>query len=146
MFPRAFAGQRCESLKHEQSVNRALRKAYGIGICSLEELGSSATSSFAVNTRKLAPQSATENGNSDYGGPKLRDRLCQLIRQHRLDASSIKSYAVDFCGTKSLREATRNQVETFVAHLSDWAEKDRNAPLCQLNNYSPPQPKQEGAA
>ena len=35
----------------------------------------------------------------------------------------MKSYAVDFCGTKTLREATREQVEAFVIHLADWAEK-----------------------
>ena len=49
----------------------------------------------------------------------------------------MKSYAVDFCGTKTLREATREQVENFVAHLADWAEKDRNTLLCQLNSYLP---------
>jgi hypothetical protein len=47
----------------------------------------------------------------------------------------VKSYATDFCGIKILREATREQVENFVAHLADWAEKDRNALLCQLNSY-----------
>src|SRR2546426_6662958 len=31
--------------------------------------------------------------------------------------------SIDFCGTKTLREATREQVENFVAHLADWAEK-----------------------
>ena len=71
----------------------------------------------------------------NYGGPKVRDRLCQLIRRHQLDANLVKSYAVDFCGTKTLREATREQVEGFVTHLADWAEKDRNALLCQLNSY-----------
>jgi hypothetical protein len=69
----------------------------------------------------------------------VRDRLCQLIRQHELDAELVKLYAVDFCGTKTLREATREQVENFVVHLSEWAEKDRNALLCQLNSYSRPQ-------
>ena len=49
----------------------------------------------------------------------------------------MKSYAVDFCGTKTLSEATREQVENFVAHLADRAEKDRNALLCRLNTYLP---------
>ena len=115
-----------------RAVNRALRKAYGIGICSVEEIGSFAEPShFRRESKKLPPQPA--NGN--YGGPKVRDRLCQLIRQHQLDANLVKSYAIDFCGVKTLREATREQVETFVAHLADWAEKDRNALLCQLNSY-----------
>ena len=47
----------------------------------------------------------------------------------------MKSYATAFCGVKTLREASREQVENFVAHLGDWAEKDRNALLCQLNSY-----------
>ncbi|PYX21024.1 MAG: hypothetical protein DMG87_09680 [Acidobacteria bacterium] len=118
-----------------RAVNRALRKAYGIGICSVEEIGSVAGPTQSQrHVRKLPPQPA--NGN--YGGPKVRDRLCQLIRQHQLDPNLVKSYAVDFCGTKTLREATREQVENFVAHLADWAEKDRNALLCQLNSYLSP--------
>jgi len=123
-----------------RAVNRALRKAYGIGICSVEELGSlTEPAQTQRRARKLPPQPA--NGN--YGGPKVRDRLCQIIRQHQLDPNLVKCYAVDFCGTKTLRDATREQVENFVAHLADWAEKDRNALLCQLNSYSS---AKEGAA
>jgi hypothetical protein len=115
-----------------RAVNRALRKAYGIGICSVEELGSSAGSAPSNReSKKLPPQPA--NGN--YGGPRVRDRLCQLIRQHQLDPTLVKAYATDFCGTKTLREATREQVENFVQHLADWAQKDRDALLCQLNSY-----------
>src|SRR5436853_3235146 len=112
-----------------RAVNRALRKAYGIGICSVEELGSTAESRLLSRRSKKPAQPV--NGS----GPRVRDRLCQLIRQHQLDPNLVKSYAVDFCGTKTLREATREQVENFVAHLADWAEKDRNALLCQLNSY-----------
>ena len=123
-----------------RAVNRALRKAYGIGICSVEEIGSSAEpASSSRESKKLPPQPV--NGN--YGGPKIRDRLCQIIRQHQLDATLVKSYAIDFCGTTTLREATREQVEHFVTHLADWAEKDRKALLCQLNSYLT---SKEGAA
>jgi hypothetical protein len=115
-----------------RAVNRALRKAYGIGICSVEEIGSFAGQSASARDSKKHPQPCNGNG---YGGPKVRDRLCQLIRQHQLDAMLVKSYATDFCGVKTLRDATREQVENFVAHLADWAEKDRNALLCQLNSY-----------
>jgi len=117
-----------------RAVNRALRKAYGIGICSVEEIGSLPEApQSSPQSRKLPPEPA--NGN--YGGPKVRDRLCQIIRQHQLDPNLVKAYAIDFCGAKTLREATREQVENFVAHLADWAEKDRNALLCQLNSYLP---------
>jgi len=124
-----------------RAVNRALRKAYGIGICSVEELACSAVGprKSAREAKKIPPQPT--NGN--YGGPKVRDRLCQIIRQHQLDPTLVKAYATDFCGTKTLREATREQVENFVTHLADWAERDRNAPLCQLNSYLP---AKEGAA
>jgi hypothetical protein len=120
-----------------RAVNRALRKAYGIGICSVEEIGT-----IPNPVEKLPPQNA--NGSGNGSGPKVRDRLCQIIRQHKLDPELVKAYAVDFCGTKTLRDASREQVENFVQQLADWAEKDRNALLCQLNSYS--QPKQEGAA
>src|SRR6202521_864990 len=114
-----------------RAVNRALRKAYGIGICSVEEIGSLNRQAESSREPKRAPQPA--NGNC--GGPQGRDRLRQIIRQHQLDPSLVKSYATDFCGVKALREATREQVENFVAHLADWAEKDQNALLCQLNSY-----------
>ena len=117
-----------------RAVNRALRKAYGIGICSVEELGSQRCDEATQReVRKLPPMDVdTGNGN----GTRVRDRLCQIIRKHELDGELVKSYATDFCGTKTLREAKRDQVEAFVAHLADWAEKDRNALLCQLNSYS----------
>ena len=56
----------------------------------------------------------------------------------------MKAYAIDFCGTKTLRDASREQVENFVRELTDWAEKDRNALVCQLNSYE--RPKQEVVA
>jgi hypothetical protein len=120
-----------------RAVNRALRKAYGIGICSVEEIGT-----IPNTSEKLPPQNA--NGNGNGSGPKVRDRLCQIIRQHKLDPELVKAYAVDFCGTKTLREASREQVENFVQQLADWALKDRNALLCQLNSYM--RPKQEVVA
>jgi|SRR5580658_2235380 hypothetical protein len=119
-----------------RAVNRALREAYGIGICSVEEIGT------VASPAEKPPQNA--NGNGNGSGPRVRDRLCQIIRQHKLDPELVKAYAVDFCGTKTLREASREQVENFVQQLSDWAEKDRNALLCQLNSY--PYPKQEVVA
>jgi hypothetical protein len=124
-----------------RAVNRALRKAYGIGICSVEELGSFDRQPRSSLVCKKTAQPT--NGNGNFGGRTVRDRLCQLIRQHQLDATLVKSYATDFCGVKTLRDATREHVENFVVHLADWAEKDRNALLCQLNSYAP---TKEGAA
>jgi hypothetical protein len=132
-----------------RAVNRALRKAYGIGLCSVEELGTNnASGEPSTETQKRPPQSS--NGNGGDSGARVRDRLCQLIRQYQLDPDLIKAYAIDFCGTKTLKEASRAQVENFVEHLADWVEKDRNALLCQLNSYfrvkENPETKNEGAA
>ena len=123
-----------------RAVNRALRKAYGIGLCSVEEIGSlPARAQPETNVRKLPPQAA--NGN---GEPKLRDQLCLLIRQHRLDASLVKQYAAEFCGTKDLRQATRDQIQSFITHLAEVAGKDRDGLLCKLNSYG--QKPETGAA
>jgi len=122
-----------------RAVNRALRKAYGIGLCSVEELGSfSNPREFRPEVAKVpSPEaSALSSGN---GQPRLRDRLCQLIRQHQLDPNLVKRYAADFCGTTALRDASRELVETFVNNLAEWAAKDRPSLLCHLNSYAQPQ-------
>jgi hypothetical protein len=49
-----------------RAVNRAIRKAYGISICSVEEIGSVVEPRSARESNKRPPQPA--NGN--YGGPK----------------------------------------------------------------------------
>jgi len=117
-----------------RAVNRALRKAYGIGLCSVEELGvDGSAGNRSAEARKHPPQPS--NGNVWGTGPRVRDRLCQLIRQHQLDPDLVKAFAIEFCGTKTLKEATRPQVENFVNHIADWAEKDRNALLCRLNSF-----------
>jgi len=121
-----------------RAVNRALRKAYGIGICSVEEIGSLPTRSQPVaNVRKLPPRPV--NGN---GEPKLRDQLCQLIRQHRLDAALVKQYAVEFCGTEDLRQASREQIATFIKHIAEFAARDNDGLLAKLNSFA----QQAGAA
>jgi len=127
-----------------RAVNRALRKAYGIGICSVEEIGSFSPPSPRThnNNEKRPPKRV--NGHGSNAQPRLRDQLCQLIREHGLDPLLVKSYALDFCGTQNLNQATREQIQNFIAALSDQAKKDKPSLLCQLNSYS--QPKQEGAA
>lgn len=115
-----------------RAVNRALRKAYGIGICSVEEIGSLDRQSAPTSDQKKLPKNVNGNGHHNR---TVRDHLCQIIREHRLDPNLVKAYATDFCAVKTLRDATREQVENFVKHLADWAQKDRDAVLCQLNSY-----------
>jgi len=117
-----------------RAVNRALRKAYGIGICSVEEMGT--VPMPAVGSPPPKMPSTPANGNGNGSGHKVRDRLCQIIRQHKLDPELVKAYAVDFCGTEVLKDASREQVEDFVQHLAESAQKDRDALLCQLNSYA----------
>jgi hypothetical protein len=116
-----------------RAVNRALRKAYGIGLCSVEELGWEPKSHSQSDPQKARP--APSNIGYQNGHTRLRDRLCLLIRQHHLDANLVKAYAADFCGTPNLRDASREQIEQFVTDLSDWATRDRAALICKLNSY-----------
>jgi hypothetical protein len=120
-----------------RAVNRALRKAYGIGLCSVEELGS-----FSAPQRPLAttPPSKSDPGSnsSNHCQPRLRDQLCLLIRQHNLNPTLVKKYAADFCGTETLKEASRDLVESFIAQLTAAAKKDRDALVCKLNSYAQP--------
>ena len=121
-----------------RAVNRALRKAYGIGLCSVEEIGSFPAPIAPARATEKVPAGVGAN-SSGNGQPRLRDRLCQLIRQHQLDPTLVKRYAADFCGTETLREASRDLVEGFVNHLAESAAKDRAGLLCQLNSYAQPQ-------
>jgi len=118
-----------------RAVNRALRKAYGIGLCSVEELGWSPRIAKPVPSKQHDPIPTGNNGHHN-GEHRLRDRLCLLIRQHKLDASLVKAYAADYCGTAVLKEAKRDLVEAFVNDLAERATKDRAALLCHLNSYS----------
>jgi hypothetical protein len=100
-----------------RAVNRALRKAYGIGLCSVEELGWS--SSPSKPSPEPTHSEARNNGNGSINGqPRLRDQLCLLIREHNLDATLVKAYAADFCGTQTLSGASRDLVESFISNLS----------------------------
>jgi hypothetical protein len=101
------------------AVNRALRKAYGIGLCSVEELAWIAGSGNSGPEPRASSASAKPNG-SNNGQPRLRDRLSLLVRQHQLDPTLVKRYAV-------------------INQLAEWAAKDREGLLCHLNSYAAPQ-------
>ena len=120
-----------------RAVDRALRKAYGIGLCSVEELGL-----FSAPPKPPAamPHSSghPESNGSSNGQPRLRDRLCLLIRQYNLDPTLVKAYAADFCGAQTLRDASRDLVESFISHLSSSAKEDLDGLVCKLNSYSQP--------
>jgi hypothetical protein len=118
-----------------RAVNRALRKAYGIGLCSVEELGWAPRSSDFGFSK---PNKLSTNGNNDHKSsqPRLRDQLCLLIRKHRLDAGLVKAFAADFCHVSTLRDASREQVEAFIDKLAESAATDRDALICHLKSYA----------
>ena len=120
-----------------RAVNRALRKAFGIGICSLEELGwlTGSPKSTKEETRSAMPPHLNGSNN---GQPRLRDRLCVLIRQYSLDPTLVKAYATDFCGTPTLKEANQELIESFISHLATCARENRDALICKLNSYAQP--------
>ena len=122
-----------------RAVNRALRKAYGIGLCSVEELG--AFSSPPRPSANSSSSNGSESHSSNGAGksqPRLRDQLCLLIRQFNLDPNLVKTYAADFCGTEVLSEASRESVESFISHLAAAAKDNRDALVCKLNSYAQP--------
>lgn len=117
-----------------RAVCRALRKAYGVGLCSVEELGSF-SGSKAHDVPSYSNGHHTSNG-SHNGQPRLRDQLCVLIRQYNLDATLVKAYAADFCGTATLKDAGRDLVGSFISELATAAKNDRDGLLCKLNSYA----------
>jgi hypothetical protein len=132
-----------------RAVNRALRKAYGIGLCSVEELGwvsesprSAASSSNSNGSHSFHGSNGSHAGtgsNGSNGGPsRLRDKLCLLIRQYNLDPTLVKEYAAHFCGTETIKDASRDLVESFIAHLSSSAKEDIDGLICKLNSFSRP--------
>ena len=120
-----------------RAVNRALRKAYGIGLCSVEESGSLSGSHGPSRNHEQCGKPSSSNG-SNNGQPRLRDRLCVLIRQYNLDPTLVKAYAADFCGTETLSGASRALVESFISQLAAAAKENRDALVCKLNSYAQP--------
>jgi hypothetical protein len=110
-----------------RAVNRALRKAYGIGLCSAEELG-------AVTNNPPSPPAATVS-NGRVTEMRVRNRLVAIIRRHQLDADEVKRYAAEFCGTETLRDASRSLVEDFVSKIESWAKDDLDGLRKHLSRY-----------
>jgi hypothetical protein len=129
-----------------RAVNRALRKAYGIGLCSVEELGWASGSARSDAPSSNSNGTHSSNGSNDWNGSngsngspsRLRDKLCLLIRQHNLDPTLVKAYAAHFCGTETIKDASRDLVESFIAHLASSAKEDIDGLICKLNSFSRP--------
>jgi hypothetical protein len=120
-----------------RAVNRALRKAYGIGLCSVEELGWVSESVKSPEPSRGLKGFHISSGSNGSPG-RLRDQLCLLIRQYSLDPTLVKEYAAHFCGTETIKDASRELVESFISHLSSSAKEDIDGLICKLNSFSRP--------
>ena len=126
-----------------RAVNRALRKAYGIGLCSVEELGSTPVPPSNGNAKNAPARFGT---NLEVITPvPLRDQLRQIIRHHKLDPVLTKSYALEHLQLKSLRDATRDQVSELVDHFQRRLFEDRDGLLQDLAKLSNPDQGKEVA-
>lgn len=99
-----------------RAVNRAIRKAYAVGVCSAEELS---------GTRRR-PARATKS---------LRAQLNEIIREHRLEAGAVKQLALEYCGVSTLAKATQRQVTDFLKYLQTRLKTDPGGLNCQLVSY-----------
>jgi len=101
-----------------RAVNRALRKAYGIGLC----FGSRSWVGFPISRARQEKHEPSVPFTLlrwfKQRQPKLRDRLCVLIPSTTLDPIQVKAYAADFCGTPTLTRRQRELVESFISHLA----------------------------
>ncbi len=86
--------------------------------------------SFSQSIRYATPQEVdTVSGQPYSGHSDIRVSL-------DLEGELLKAHAVEFYGVKTLRNATREQVENFVQYLvSTGPKKDRNTLPCQLDSY-----------
>jgi hypothetical protein len=126
-----------------RAVNRALRKAYGIGLCSVEELGS--TPAPPTNgSAKRGPARLSTNLEVIATVP-LRDQLRQIIRQQKLDPVLTKSYALEHLQLKSLRDASREQVRELVEHLQKRLFEDRKGLVDDIAKLAAVEPGKEVA-
>jgi len=48
----------------------------------------------------------------------------------------VKRYAAEFCGTESLRNASRELVEDFIREVATRSETDLSGFKCLLQSYS----------
>ena len=122
-----------------RAVNRALRKAYGIGLCSVEELGSFARSDRA------RPRVHESSCRSDAAGvqqwPPTPARPALPVDPSAPDSTPPWSNSMppNSAEPRISARPTPERVEAFINNLAERAAKDRAGLLCQLNSYARPQ-------
>ena len=110
-----------------RAVNRALRKAYAVGICSAEELGS-APETLAAGLRLRIPKLSSEEAVrpvSASSACSVQDRLKLILRDHELDPAQVLAYARRFLGIEDIGGATPSELARFAEHLEQFAVANR---------------------
>jgi hypothetical protein len=111
-----------------RAVHRALRKAFAIPFCSIEEIGSRSESAL----HPTVSRARSEPPCPERPEVSLRDQLALLIRRHRLDPEQVKRYAQSFCQVGELRHAKREQIRAFLDHLQGRVDQDCAALMADL--------------
>ena len=145
MSPPSSAAPRCAWPRHAPSTEPSARPTASASARSMR-LAVTPSRPFPDPSHLPCPKNGSNGDENDAGNgqPRLRDRLCLLIRQHNLDATQVKRYAADFCQVGSLRYATREQIEQFLRHLTELATQDRDKLRHHLEAYAdhPAQPQE----
>jgi hypothetical protein len=67
--------------------------------------------------------------------PDARLRVIKAKLVFRADCRASNA-AAEFCGTKDLRQASREQVASFIKHIAEFAARDRGELLVKLNSFT----------
>ena len=120
-----------------RAVNRALRKAYGIGICSVEEIGTS-----RIRLRSFLRK--TQMGT----GMALAPRSATVCARSSASTSSTPNWSRPMPSTSAAQRRSErpagNRLRTSSSNWPTGPKRTANGLLCQLNSYT--HPKQEGVA
>ena len=112
----------------------ALRKISFVGVVALDEVFRGGDRSDRSTLGETLPDSNA--GPMDtFEVKETKEALIQAVSQMAEREKTVLVANARKLREIGTREATREQVEGFVAHLADWAEKDRDALHCQLNSY-----------
>jgi hypothetical protein len=137
-----------------RAVNRALRKAYSVGLCSVEELSSphpaalESHNSIAKSGRtRPEPEIASPiDAPSAVTQPSAVDRLKLVIREHQLPPAQVRQYGCQYLGVQEMRDATAVQINSLAGHLEQFAIASPTWLRSELDRAQTPPPLAESSS
>jgi len=114
-----------------RAVNRALRKAYGIGICSVDELGSRSSAIAATANAPKIPPSGTK-GNSNGRGHK---GAISCVRSSA-STSSIPNWSKPMPSTSVVPRPSKMPLGTGSKPLSSSCRRERRRTPLQVTSLA----------